>query len=870
MRQFKAFANDVAQRLTGGFTPGHPDQPEQPTATELLTAYIDQIAALRSERLDGTFPQYVVGSAALPEEVEAGRAILSADRSLQVAVVCATVELCLPPRSGRLGWAESYYELLPVGDLANRLLRRKLPYSDQDIAWILNRIASSGVDANILHLVPISVLAVLRSVERWTKENQLPEPAMKALSKLRDSISRPYLDSDGQRVLKLIDLLLGRNDPATIDGRDDWGHAMREWLDHSAADARSDLTAFIEHSSTISGTRPTKSWLAETQSRVKAIGAETVRPAVCEWLGLLNERTRGAEYRRSDGFDYPSSYIADHNADMLKGIAWACSTVADDRIAVALGDAALACYKKIPNIGARSTKAGNACVHSLAEIGTVTAIGQLQRIAGKVKLKSQRAQVDQALEAAAGSLGLVREDLDELAVPSFDLIGGVASVQFGDYVAELVIERTDRVDLRWRKPDGKTQKSVPALVKREFSGEFAIVKRARKEIREALLAQRNRIEQLMIRNRVWTYAEWRERYLDHPLVSQLARRLIWTLEIDGGRATACWRDGLLETVGGETFDRMPKETAVRLWHPIDATAEEVFAWREWLERHEVTQPFKQAHREVYILTDAERETETYSNRFAAHILRQHQFNALCQQRGWDYSLQGAWDSFNVPVHDLADHGLRAEYWVEGLDSGDEHALATSGIYLYVSTDQVRFAERASGQSVSLDQVPTRVFSEVMRDVDLFVGVGSIGNDPNWLDGGPERMAGYHGYWWDFSFGELNTSAASRRDLLARLLPKMKKLDGRWELDGRFLIVTGDIRRYKIHLGSGNILMEPNDQYLCIVPGRGAGTKSTNGLFLPFEGDHVLSIILSKALMLADDTAIADRTIVRQIQRSEAA
>ena len=40
------------------------------------------------------------------------------------------------------------------------------------------------------------------------------------------------------------------------------------------------------------------------------------------------------------------------------------------------------------------------------------------------------------------------------------------------------------------------------------------------------------------------------------------------------------------------------------------------------------------------LTDAERETGIYSNRFAAHIVRQHQLNALFEQRGWRYDLQG--------------------------------------------------------------------------------------------------------------------------------------------------------------------------------------------------------------------------------------
>ena len=75
---------------------------------------------------------------------------------------------------------------------------------------------------------------------------------------------------------------------------------------------------------------------------------------------------------------------------------------------------------------------------------------------------------------------------------------------------------------------------------------------------------------------------------------------------------------------------------------------------------------------------------------------------------------------------------------------------------------------------------------------------------------------------------------------------------------------GSLRTYKIHLGSANILMEPNDEYLCIVPGRGPQGLAT--VFLPFEGDQVLSLILSEAFLLAADEKITDRTILSQMRR----
>jgi hypothetical protein len=58
-------------------------------------------------------------------------------------------------------------------------------------------------------------------------------------------------------------------------------------------------------------------------------------------------------------------------------------------------------------------------------------------------------------------------------------------------------------------------------------------------------------------------------------------------------------------------------------------------------------------------------------------------------------------------------------------------------------------------------------------------------------------------------------------------------------------------------------MEPNSQYLCIVQDRqNAGGR----VRLPFEGDTTLSIILSKAFMLADDDQIKDASIRAQIMQ----
>jgi hypothetical protein len=442
------------------------------------------------------------------------------------------------------------------------------------------------------------------------------------------------------------------------------------------------------------------------------------------------------------------------------------------------------------------------------------------------------------------------------------------------------------VEQTWMKKDGKRLSAVPKALKEKYPEELKEIAQAIKDIRKMLPAQRDRLDNLFLLQKKWTYASWLARYIDHPLVGTVARRLIWKFSKDDNFVSAIWYEGRMVGRDGNAIDWLDDSTTVELWHPIYAEPAVVLEWRQWLVKHEIRQPFKQAYREIYLLTDAELNTRVYSNRYAAHILRQHQFNSLCAAKGWKNSLRLMVDDTYPPATKLLPQwGLRAEYWIEGI--GDQYGTDTNetGTFLYLTTDQVRFyrmdamenrahaggggysARRWNGFGITeplpLNKIPPLVFSEIMRDVDMFVGVASVGNDPTWMDGG--REVRYQDYWHHYSFGELTESSKTRKQVLETLVPRLK-IAGRCKVTDKFLVVRGDIRSYKIHLGSGNILMEPNDQYLCIVPSRKSGEFGKDKLFIPFEGDQTLAIILSKAFLLAEDKKITDPTITRQLKR----
>jgi hypothetical protein len=556
----------------------------------------------------------------------------------------------------------------------------------------------------------------------------------------------------------------------------------------------------------------------------------------------------------------PDAGRPDPNDDAIRGLIWMLAATDEEDIASRIGKYCELCFKKIPNVGARSVKLGNGAIQALGHLGGTHAVAELTRLKGRVRYPLVVRRIETTLSDLAGRLGIGENELEEMALPTFGLsIDGERRLPVGDGMAIIRVAGTRDVRLSWGRSDGRETASVPKALKVAAPEAVAGARGLKKEIEGALAGQCARIESLYLSDRGIAFDLWRERYLEHPLVADLTRRLIWRFEAPGKHVAGLARNGAIEDVTGHPIERSPGLT-VTLWHPLHAAASHVLDWRERLAALGLSQPFKQAHREVYVVTDAERQTSIYSNRFAAHVLRQHQFKALCDQRGWRYHLMGDWDSHNTPTRTLPGRRLSVEYWVEMIPDAE---TAASGVYALISTDQVRFVSPES-EPIPVADVPPLVFSELMRDVDLFVGVASVGNDPNWVDGGPEGR--FQAYWNDYAFGTLGESGKTRAEALATLLPQLA-IAGQCELEDRFLVVHGKLRSYRIHLGSANIQMEPNNQYLCIVPGRSRSErpKPAEALVLPFEGDNVLSIILSKAFLLAADDKIIDPTILGQIK-----
>jgi hypothetical protein len=795
-------------------------------------------------------------TAVSPWKTEAGKRLLAEPSDVAVSVVIAAAA------RGRL-------EALM---LALALVRRKLAFTADDAAllfalagrpakrqgheasvagqvWI---VADDGAQARYHrdYVTRIALAAAERlPAEEWTDELRRAAEEAQALAE-RDRASG--YEVERTKLLSRFRRLLGGDgdgddgggaplDVNAISAEDNMGKPLRKALSErwgGDANAGALIAQLVQATS---GPVPAKKWRQRACELVAATrnGEELLREILTHALAAEDGTRRGW-----GGLAH--QWLSDESAVLVRGAIWAAGAVRASwapGLFSELADHAATSFE--PGFEPRSIKVANAAVRQLGELGSDEAVAALARLKAQIKHKTIGKQVEQALERAATAAGMTKGQLLERQVPTFGLDpDGHKEVQLGGATA--VVER-DR--LTWLS-EGKAVKSVPGAVKDGHADALRAIRAEQKQIRKVLAAERLRIESLLAEERTWELDEWRRLYLDHPLTGAFARRLIW--RFDGGSALPL--DGRFVGVDGSEVE---PSAEVSIWHPLGAETDDVARWRRLLFERQLTQPFKQAFREVYLVAPAELETRTYSNRFAAHIVKYRQAYALIKARGWSVVALGPYDNDGGRQwRDFEPEGIRAEFWMEhAAEDWEEQELIAN----LASTDQVRFTPIGGGELIPLEEVPPIVFSEAMRDVDLFVGVASIAADPEWVDRG-ER---YIDYWREHAFGRLGAAGVTRREVLAELVPQLRIAD-RLGLEDRYLRVRGDLRAYRIHLGSANVLMEPNDQYLCIVPDRSA--RSGPRVLLPFEDDARLSEIITKAFLLAADGKIRDRTILDQIRR----
>ena len=464
-----------------------------------------------------------------------------------------------------------------------------------------------------------------------------------------------------------------------------------------------------------------------------------------------------------------------------------------------------------------------------------------------------------------------------MACPDSPAKGAVFAI--GDWTARIRLTPTASVAVEYFDAEGKPCRRIKrdAAFQRAHKVELDALKARVADIEGALREARIRLEQTFRNGRDWSMEDWCQRYRDHPLTRTMAARLLWQFAPkDGAAFTALGTEPTLTGIDGAAISPPRGPCRVRLWHPVMADAQTRQAWRARVLELGLRQPLWQLWRPVYELTDAERRTAIYSNRFAGLLLDQPVFVRILRNRGWVLKSR----MLGVPTDEakparlaLPAFGLVAEYWGCGAGQVQEENEYGAPNLEHFATSQMRFYRlgedsTAGAPPIPLTEVPALAFCEAMFDLEQVSGVTAIGFDGQWRDPGPHATPPSSDQYliavtWDGDLthrtpGELGKM---RTELLQWLVPRLAAAD-RLRIDGHMLHVKGKWNDYAIHTGNAAVRIVGPNSHVCIVPGGRA--DEAGQMPLPFAGDEVLALILSKAHMLIDEDRIRDIDIVRQL------
>ncbi len=436
---------------------------------------------------------------------------------------------------------------------------------------------------------------------------------------------------------------------------------------------------------------------------------------------------------------------------------------------------------------------------------------------GAQRQLSERRMVDIAFDNLARNAGYADSSVFVYEMESKDrrVIDMYDGITVDGYSLKLAVDG-DKVRLSVTDKTGKALSSVPsAIAKTPEATEIAAYKKSEEAKRKRL---KKSLEEAMENETTFTRSQILK-ITEQPLILNFFSRLVLT----DGETAVMLKDGKFSDIS------TGKENAAgeyRIAHPVTLKALGLLrqAMKFVIEK-DIKQPFKQVFREIYLMSDGEREVD--------EVLRYKGFNvnlgkavAALKNRGWGVS---------------EDIGLRKVYYRNNTVS----AIFREFDYYYIydfgeenrELESIMFLDRRDGRVMPIKDVSPVVFSETLRDVDLMIAI-SANNI----------------YDYELAMSTLEMRRAmieSITDILC--IKNVSFLKENIKIEGSLGTYTVNIRTgLTFKEGKGNLLIKTVDNY-------------DKPLALDFiDEDPMTADIVTKILLLSNDGAIKDPAILKEI------
>ena len=267
------------------------------------------------------------------------------------------------------------------------------------------------------------------------------------------------------------------------------------------------------------------------------------------------------------------------------------------------------------------------------------------------------------MEAIAAELNLSREQLEDRVVPDCGLDEhGSHIFDFGPRQFRLGLGAglepffTDSSGYRIPDLPKANRQDDPAKAKEAI----AAWKLMKKQLAEVTRVQTRRLEQALITQRRWSATEFRQLFLRHPFLVNLAPSLVWgaydtdsmlllTFRVAEDRSLADQHDSPAD---------LPSDAAVGIVHPMQLVPETLAAWSQLLADYKILPPFPQLGRPIMRLEACEAAADSIT-RYAEACIPATALVGGFAQLGWRRSIPADAGGYDHHAKDFPSAGVHA-------------------------------------------------------------------------------------------------------------------------------------------------------------------------------------------------------------------
>ncbi|MGB0985435.1 MAG: DUF4132 domain-containing protein [Saprospiraceae bacterium] len=279
--------------------------------------------------------------------------------------------------------------------------------------------------------------------------------------------------------------------------------------------------------------------------------------------------------------------------------------------------------------------------------------------------------------------------------------------------------------LEYINDNEKTRKTPPPQIPIELKNHFKVLA---KEIRTLTKEQKKTLEQAMVTGRLWKKASWEKHFLKKPLMFLFSQTILWAYLDEKNKIIEPFMVAQDQTLENSDYDEisLPENVKIKIIHPIELTNTQIKPWLNYLQDNEIITPFSQLDRPIYIPSSNilnQKNLLEFSEKKCLNIV------GKAERSGWERGTIG--DAGAVLTYFKTFEAANVDVFVqtEGLSIGYNYDCTFGRLYFVrhgsVDTSPYAYDDPRSNfdtRLLPLKSIPKTIFSEVMKDMNYFVGV----------------------------------------------------------------------------------------------------------------------------------------------------